>query len=364
MEKEKKVILEILKYNPDNNLIELLNSKDINWITVLGYLTYHRVAGLAYERINNINVRLLDYPFFFTTYMINQAQKIRTIEQANWIKKISNQLIKHNIKHVFLKGSVLNNTLYSFGSRASNDIDILINKSSILKVTKILNELGFVQGKYDYKNSIIKEFSAEEKNKSVDTIGEIAPFIMISNNPTIKTIDVDVNFSLDWNPNFNEETIDYFLDNRIMINNGNGPIYSLNYYHNFIELCIHLYKDSSLIDIIKKRKVLDLYKFIDIYYYIKEYFEFIDINEMYEEILKFKLEKYIYFALYYITNIFPDSKTDKTNYLMKKLKINDDVLNTIFDQYHPDIKMTTNTTVIDRIFSYDLINQYRGEENE
>ena len=40
-------------------------------------------------------------------------------------------------------------------------------------------------------------------------------------------------------------------NNRILIvKNDNIPIFSLNHYHNFIELCIHLYKDCTFLSCI------------------------------------------------------------------------------------------------------------------
>lgn len=365
MKKEHEIILEILKYESSQNLTELICSKNANWITILGYLSYHRVAGLAYEKINNLNIRLLDFPVFFATYMINEAQKIRTIEQNKWIQKISEELICNNIRHAFLKGAVLSNSLFSYGSRASNDIDILINKKNIDDVTLILNKLGFIQGKYEYKKNIIQAATPEEINTCINTIGETIPFIKLSDIPTMKTIDVDINFSLDWNPNIDEKTIKLFLDNTILIkDNFNNSFYSLDYKHNFIELCMHLYKDSALIDIIQKRKVLDLYKFVDIYYFIKKYYDYLNIDELYGEIEKNGLEKYVYFAVSYVTKLFPDSKNEKIYKLLNKLNQDDQILNTIFDQYNPEIKMTTDTDYIERVFSYNLINNYKGEKND
>jgi len=364
MNNDYKTVLSILKYNTDQNIIKVLRETNVNWINVLGYLTYHRVAGLAYEKVNSVNIRLFDYPVFFTTYLINQAQKIRTIEQHKWISMITREFKNKNIKHVFLKGAVLSSTLYSYGSRASNDIDLLINKSDIEEVTKILNNLGFAQGKYDYKNNRIDEFTDEEKKEIINLRGETPSFIMISTNPTIKTIDVDVNFSLNWDPNFDEKTVNDFLDKRILIENKTTgeEIYSLCYEHNFIELCIHLYKDSSLIDIIKKRKVLDLYKFVDIYYFIMKYFHEIDINNLYLEISKYKLDDYIFFSLMYVINIFPDANIDEVNFLINKLNPKENILNCIFDQYDENITMTTNKDILERIFSYDLIKCYTEEE--
>ena len=147
---EKEFIIEILKYNiNEEKIITLIKNSNINWFNVLGFISYHRVAGLVYEKINNINVRLLDFPVFFSTYLTNQAQQIRNDYQLEEIKNISKCFNRNNVEFIFLKGSILNNTIFNSGARTSNDIDILIKKDSIKRVTNILNELGYVQGKYD-----------------------------------------------------------------------------------------------------------------------------------------------------------------------------------------------------------------------
>ena len=357
------IALELLKYNLNENIEGSLKRDDINWINILGYLSYHRVIGLVYSKINNINVRLLDYPVFFSSYMIYEAQRIRTIEQQKNVSIISDELNKNNIKHVFLKGTILNSILFEYGTRASNDIDILINKKDINKVRSILNNIGFIQGKYDYKNNKIIEYSNDEINNFENNIGETAPFVKISNNPAIKTIDVDVNFSLDWKPEYNEETINNFLDKRILVNNKEtgSKIYSLSNEYNFIELCMHFYKDAALIDLVKKRKVIDLYKIIDIYYFIMKYFEEINLEEVCSIIKNNNIDNEIFFTLKYINTLFVDSYTDKIKQLIENLDYDENIVNTIFDQYDNSIKMYTKDSIKDRIFTYDLIKMYEGD---
>ena len=72
MKKEYLLILELIKYGnkKTDKLLELLHDKTLNWIEVLGYLCYHRVIGFAYNTMNSIGVRKLDFPVFFTMYMI------------------------------------------------------------------------------------------------------------------------------------------------------------------------------------------------------------------------------------------------------------------------------------------------------
>lgn len=365
---ERELIIEVFKYNPNKEKIkEIILSNNINWPLILGFISYHRIAGLFYEKFNDIDVRLLDYPVFFSTYMINQSQKLRFMVQDEEIKKISSAIEKYNIKHVFLKGAVLNQTVFNSGSRASNDIDILINKESIIDVTKALNDIGFVQGRYNYKKNLIEKFSKEELKESIIKRGETCPFVKINDNLAIRTIDVDLNFSLDWNPNFDQNIINKILNSRIKLNSGNGFIYSANIYYNLIELCTHLYKDMALLDIVSKRKVFDFYKIIDIYYLIKKYYNDINFSEFEKLTYDTNSSDYVYYALSYILEIFDDMKTKELLNLLDNLETtvrSKDILDTIFDQYNSNIRYKTNAKIIDRIFSYNVLDLYSIQENK
>lgn len=365
---EKEFVTEILKYKVNQKkIINLINNNDINWFNVLGFISYHRIAGLIYEKMNNINIRLLDFPVFFSTYLINQAQQIRNNYQLEEIKNITKKFNEHNINHIFLKGAILNHTIFKLGTRSSNDIDILIKKDSIESATKLLNKLGYIQGKYDYKNNKIIESSAAELKKSIETRGETIPFVKITNNPTIKTIDIDINFSLDWTSNYSQDLIDKILKDKIKIKlDENNYIFSASIEDNIIELCTHLYKDMALLDIVKKRKVFDLYKFIDVYYYINSNYSKIDFDKLIKKIKVFHSEKYVYFTLKYLSEIFNDIDNKQVTLLIQKLEkenVKSEILNIIFNQYNKHEVFVSNTNIRDRIFEYNVINKYQKKEN-
>lgn len=356
MAKEIEAILELLKYK-NKDFGEILLQGNLNWMNILGFLSYHRVAGLAYEKIKEIGVRSFDYPLYLTTSMINEAQRIRTLEQNYWINKISKAFKEANIQHAFLKGAILNNTIYEYGSRVSNDIDVLINKDSINESTTILKSIGFIQGKYNYKTKEIIEFTEDEILTSLNTRGETAPFVLKTKNKFAETIDVDLNFSIDWCPN-NTKIVKEFLDDRILISKKDrNDIYSLNLYYNFLELCSHFYKDTALIDILRKRKIIDLYKIVDIYYFVQKHFKQLNIDYLLQQIKKFNLSKCVYFTLYYVTSSFPDCKSNIIKKIMKETKQGNNI-NDIFSQYD-NYKMSTNTSIKNRLASYDVIKKFK-----
>jgi hypothetical protein len=179
---------------------------------------------------------------------------------------------------------------------------------------------------------------------------------------TIKTIDVDVNFSLNWKPDGSGEAVSHFLSERILtLVDDNFSIYSLKEEHLFIHLCSHFYKDSALIDLVEKRKVLDLYKFVDIYTFIQTYFGDINPEKIFDDSVKYGFDRHVFFALNYIIEVFPDILAIKNvDVLYQKYNyINADVMTVIFDQYNSEIKMKDKSSLMDRLFSYDIIKNYK-----
>jgi hypothetical protein len=367
IKKEHRAVLEIIKFDNKKlkkNINNILKDKILNWLEILGYLCYHKIAGLAYETIVKAvdNVKKLDFSVFLTLYITHEAQTIRLNEQRKYIKIISSALRKAGIKHVFLKGAVLSNTIFPPGARFLSDIDILVHKNSLSKAKRVLSKLGFIQGIYDHKNNIIKKFSKEKVKEFEKNKNETAPLVKMINKPFIKTINVDINFSLDWRPNSSKEAVNYFLNNRkIIYIDNNFPIYSLKEEHMFIHLCNNFYKDAVLFDIVTKKKGLELCKFADLYAFIQKFFKKIDIKKIFNDSITYGFDKYVFFTLTYLIKAFPDLleiKKIKTLY-EKYSHMKDDIMYIIFDQYDPKFKMKDKKDLIERLFSYDIIKNFK-----
>ena len=122
----------------------------------------------------------------------------------------------------------------------------------------------------------------------------------------------------------------------------------------------------ALLNIVKKRKVFDLYKFIDVYYYINSNFSKIDFDKLIKKIKVFHSEKYVYFTLKYLSEIFNDIDNKQVTLLIQKLEkenVKSEILNIIFNQYNKHEVFVSNTNIRDRIFEYNVINKYQKKEN-
>ena len=125
-------------------LNEIVNSHDFDWDRFMGTVINHRVNGVVYRNMLNLDHTPLQVER--TLQYIYMAQVERNMLHRAEINKIFEELEKASVRYAFLKGSVLNSVFYKYGERISNDTDIMVSPSDLTKVSKICSELGYFQG--------------------------------------------------------------------------------------------------------------------------------------------------------------------------------------------------------------------------
>ena len=93
--------------------------------------------------------------------------------------------------------------------------------------------------------------------------GETAPYLLMTEDPLLPFVEVDVNFSLHNLPG--DKDVDGFLENTKIING----VRTLEQNKFFLHLLAHQYKEISLYDMWRRNKNQSLYKFLDIYLFLK-----------------------------------------------------------------------------------------------
>ena len=198
---EYELILDLIQFkNYDLFDIRKYRDKAINWEKVGGQLLSHRLGSLFYYSIMSLNIeKELRVPeeLMAAFGQIYEFQCLRLEARNKTLLELSSYLNDNRIKHAFLKGSVLSSTLYPAGTRASNDIDILIHPQDISVCEKSLKDMGFIQGEYDYVNNRVIRFSRKEIIFRRMNWGEIASFVKRVGLPGLEYVFIDINFSLD-----------------------------------------------------------------------------------------------------------------------------------------------------------------------
>lgn len=92
--------------------------------------------------------------------------------------------------------------------------------------------------------------------------GETAPYLKLTGDKLLPFIEIDLNFSLDWLPSSDIGAVDRFLRNTTLLENG---LTGLTPSYCFMFLCMHLYKEATVLSMVQRSKDIELYKYLDIY---------------------------------------------------------------------------------------------------
>jgi hypothetical protein len=279
----------------------------IEWPEVIYQMVTHRTLNMFRYNLKKFNL--------FNTL----EQELKRLMDTQWavfgernncylqkLGEILKEFEKHNVIVPVLKGNLLASLVYpTIESRIFNDLDMLMKLDDVDPVVKALENLGYIQGNYDEKKDEIIEVSRKEKVLHQMATHEIHQFLKLSGNKFAKVVEVDVNHDILWKGNCPYRVPTKDLIGRaipVEINNVKG--YMLEYIDNIIQLSCHLYKEACLMIWISSLKDLKIYKFADLYMYIRKFSDRIDWELLVERVKGYGLEKIVYYNFYYIELMF------------------------------------------------------------
>ena len=104
--------------------------------------------------------------------------------------------------------------------------------------------------------------------------------------------EIDINYSFDYKARQETNIVEEFLNNtQPSINTEYGSMNTLKISYFLIQLCLHLYKEATVLNWVKMGRDISLYKYMDIYVFIYKFFdenfsdEFISIVKKYSLLL-------------------------------------------------------------------------------
>ncbi|HEX2947346.1 MAG TPA: nucleotidyltransferase family protein [Clostridia bacterium] len=223
-----------------------------------------------------------------------------------YLSEVLKVLGKYNAVVPILKGNLLASLVYpAIEARIFNDLDLLMKLDDVNIVTKALEEAGFIQGFYDEEKQMVVEATRKAKVMTQMVSHELQEFQKVSDNPFAKLVQVDVNHDILWKGN-----CPYKIDTRdligravpIELNGAKG--YMLDYVDNIIQLSCHLYKEATLMIWITDIRDLKIYKFADLFMYIKKFYGDIDWNLLVSRVKGYNIDKIVYYNFHYIEMMF------------------------------------------------------------
>lgn len=324
-EKEKKLLLELINQN-------------IDWFKVVRYAINNKVLMLLWHNITKLKISLYLPPYL--RRMLNQIYLSTKKDNEIFfqeINKIKNEFETNGIQISLLKGTYLIPHIYKdYGTRSMNDIDCLVNYKDSALITDIMKKLGYVNGIIDIDNCTIKPLTRKEEILWKTSMTNLPAFYKFNNEHSLKYIKVDFSTKLDFNTDYDltKEFLQYNKNNFL-----DKPFF-------FLHLCCHLYKEAVNDTYIKLHKDLNLIKFCD----VREYMLSMKKDELMLAIKyanENKLNKQVYFTLFYLNQLYNEDYNDYINLL--------DIKDSSFlDEYNIVGTLKTSTwkkTFFERLFS-------------
>ena len=298
---EYELVLELCKFlEPNKKKIENLMESGIDYPLVLGHLLCNRMGAVAYYTLKECELLgKVNREFRNTLKSIYDAdnEKVESFNEA--LKMICCILEKADFPYALLKGAYLS-AIYPKGLRTSNDIDILIEPENITLLYKLLESNGFKQG-HIRNGEFIPASQTKVLNSRINR-GETVTFVKRVNLPKMEFCELDINFSVDFKAKQETNVVSMLLENRQQLIN--NTIQTLNPVDFLIHLCVHLFKEATVMAWVEMGGDLSLYKFCDIHLLTNnenndEYFA-----ELEKRINELGLAKECYYAFAYTQKLF------------------------------------------------------------
>lgn len=302
MKHEERLLITLLKVRlgieEEDKVNKLLRSNSTDWGYFFNLVIHHKLPSFLYHQI--IDSKLPVSRKWISLLEINYlGTKQKNQERESFLTPIIQDLYSKNIICTPIKGAALNLLVYGdLGLRQSNDYDLLIQEKDIPKVTKVIEDYGFIQSN-KIENGVPLPATRFEKTFYRLSTHEVVPFLKkgdLFNN----FFEIDVQFDIF--SHAENLPVDFPLENLFnnleTINNDKGKFFILKPEHNLLQLCSHIFQDNTMLQNIIKGKDHILRDFVDIYELINKYT--IDWDNFSNEVKSDPWVKKL-FTMYYFT---------------------------------------------------------------
>lgn len=338
---------------------ELFRTPGFNWYEFLGISMVNRVNGVVYKSIKDMEGIPIYVKYFMEIAYLEQKE--RTKIHRDEIAKVSELFEENGIRHAFLKGSVLNSIIYEPGERISNDTDILVHVEDLENAIYLLKEAGYIQGDV-VDGKIIPATKKEILFARLNTY-EVVPLIKSVEGRYLPFHVVDVNFRLG-NDATLEESVE-LLGSTVLLEEKGFKIRTLPIEEFIIFLCIHHYREATMVIKIAYGDDLTLYKFMDVHYLLSSKGKDINWDKLREKVVKMNRQKDVYYTLFYTEKLYPGTISEEHLNLFKPGDVS--FLNEYKGKDNSDEVYTWKLDFENRVFSFDRQVEAMknvGDENE
>lgn len=227
-----------------------------------------------------------------------EVDKKEQSEHSRWFTEILAPLLDDlkDFPYAIIKGPVL--AVQAYGDEAArsyHDIDFLIPKDLRKEFIKILEKNDFIA---DVRNPD-GSFRKLTRNEKIILMNSHQDIDYIKKKDDIY-VDIDINYDLFWGE-YKGKRIDIkndILCETFHMNLFGQDIKVLSKAKNFIQLCLHHYREMNAIYLYKLTNPFVQEKFRDVYYLLRSMSEE-DLEEVHRLIADYEIANYIYYVIYH-----------------------------------------------------------------
>ena len=322
-------VLQLCRFvSPDRERLLQLLEEGIDSPLLLGQLLFHRMGGAAYTVLEQTGLLgRVNREVRTSLQTVYEVNRIKTDSFRTMLTLLARTLEGVEAPYACLKGAYLAE-VYPQGLRTSNDIDLLTQGKQVDEFCRRLKEAGFVQG--SVSGGVLRPATRREILDSRLNRGETVPFLKEVNLPFVRFMEVDINFSLDYQPRQATPVLPLLLSRvRRCIATGAGALPTLEPADFLLHLCAHLYKEASTYGWVQMGRDQSLYKFSDLYLLLSGEGAAALCRALPARAEECGLQKEAYYALYHMQELFAPDRPELARTLQELRPADTSYLNEI-----------------------------------
>lgn len=274
--KEHKFILNaalIEKNEEEINNINKALDEPLNWIEIAGIAMNHRLGGYLYNGLIKEQQAKIPMELKKNIEMLVYGQAVNEEKMYKYINELNDILENRNIRYAGLKGIIYGASLYTKGTRRSNDMDLLVYEEDLDKIDEILRSVGYIQA--NIKKGRLVEATKKEKLIQRMNYHDLVPYMKQTDDGIIG---IDINFLFDGKDNLVDSKV---FDIGTRIYSGKQYLFrGLEVDTNLAFLICHFYREATGSLWVDNKRNLILYKIVDIVNYIRHFEGQMDVDKV------------------------------------------------------------------------------------
>jgi hypothetical protein len=290
-----------------------LGAQLLDWNQVFGMLVMHRTLALAWKNI--VDHELGSPQDFKPEYVLPmlevfaKGQAALAHEHVMFSSEIAQALEQAGIGNVVLKGPALAMLAYGdLGMRISNDTDILIHRADLTRAHRVMHQLGYMQGTWDFSQHTVVPASRQQIIQHTIYSHETFPYVVPApGSRMMERHQVDMHFSVDIDTaNSTDAVVSDMLSQRIPIEpSPESRFWSVNQEDMFVFVCVNFAREARLRTETVELVDLVLYKLVDVLGLLGNRTYPLDETRVLARVAQLGMAQEVYFALHHLAELFP-----------------------------------------------------------